>query len=75
MDLGTGLLGLVARSGSICFEGWGLDWVGRCAFDLGCGIGGNVMNDGKYKSRKKMRFPRQEVTIAHQTQFQASLSE
>ena len=47
MDLGTGLLGLVARSGSICFEGWGLDWVGRCAFDLGCGIGGNVMNDGK----------------------------
>ena len=83
-----GLLGLVARSRSNWVEGWGLDWVGRCAFDLGCGIGGNVMNDGKYKSGKKMhqlfprplsantmRFPRQEVTIAHQTQFQASLSE
>ena len=88
MDAEPGLLGLVARSGSIWVEGWGLDWVGRCAFDLGCGIGGNVMNDGKYKSGKKMhqlfprplsantmRFPRQEVTIAHQTQFQASLSE
>jgi hypothetical protein len=61
---------------------------GGHASDLGCGIGGNVMNDGKYKSGKKMhqlfprplsantmRFPRQEVTIAHQTQFQASLSE
>ena len=48
---------------------------GACVFDLGCGIGGNVMNDGKYKSGKKMRFPRQEVTIAQQTQFQASLSE
>ena len=72
----------------IALRGWGLDWVGLCAFELGCGIGGNVMNDGKYKSGKKMhqlfprplsaktmRFPRQEVTIAQQTQFQASLSE
>ena len=75
VDAEPGLLGLVAGSGSNWVEGWGLDWVGRCAFDLGCGIGGNVMNDGKYKSGKKMRFPRQEVTIAQQTQFQASLSE
>ena len=47
------LLKLVARSRSNWAEGRGLDWVGRCAFDLGCGIGGNVMNDGKYKSVKK----------------------
>ena len=88
VDAEPGLLGLFAGSRSNWAEGWGLDWVGRCAFDLGCGIGGNVMNDGKYKSGKKMhqlfprplsaktmRFPRQEVTIAQQTQFQASLFE
>ena len=53
VDAEPGLLGLFAGSRSNWAEGWGLDWVGRCAFDLGCGIGGNVMNDGKYKSGKK----------------------